>query len=244
MTVPARRPVLTKADYAYREVRDRIMSGALPHGATLSQEALAAELEVSTTPLREAMRRLAAEGLVVLDAHRDARVTPLTAHEAQSLFEVRQQLDPLAVRLAAERRDDTDRARVQEAAASLEPLDADSGLAALDAHRAFHVALYRASHNDLLIALLDGLWDKADRYRRAALEADADALDDRTRVRAEHQAIMTAVLEGDPDAAEEHMRRHVADSLGHRAVHVLTSDGAARASGGTGPGRSADPDGR
>ena len=75
MAVPVR-PALTKADYAYAEVRERIMSGVLPQGATVSQEALAAELEVSTTPLREAMRRLSSEGLVVLDAHRDARVTP------------------------------------------------------------------------------------------------------------------------------------------------------------------------
>jgi DNA-binding FadR family transcriptional regulator len=134
---------------------------------------------------------------------------------------VRQLLDPLAVRLAAERRDERDRARIREVAASLEPLDADSGLAALEAHRAFHTALYRASHNDLLIGLLDGLWDKADRYRRAALEAREDSPDDRARVQAEHAAMMTAVLDGDPDAAEEQMRRHVAGSLGRRAIDVL-----------------------
>ena len=67
-------PLLTKTDYAYAALRKRIMSGALPHGSAVSQEALAAELNVSTTPLREAMRRLASEGLVILDAHRDARV--------------------------------------------------------------------------------------------------------------------------------------------------------------------------
>jgi DNA-binding GntR family transcriptional regulator len=216
--------VPTKADHAYGEVRDRILSGALPSGAVLNQEALAAELDVSTTPLREAMRRLSSEGLVVLGAHRDARVAALSAAEARSLFEIRQQLDPLAVRLAAERRDEVDRARIREAATSLEPLDAGSGLAALEAHRAFHAALYRASHNDLLIGLLDGLWDKADRYRRAALEAREDSADDRARVRAEHRAVMAAVLDGDPDAAEEHMRRHVAHSLGRRAIDVLGGD--------------------
>ncbi len=89
MATPTVRPALTKADYAYSEVRERIMSGALPHGAVVSQEALAAELDVSTTPLREAMRRLSSEGLVVLDAHRDARVAPLSAAEARSLFEIR-----------------------------------------------------------------------------------------------------------------------------------------------------------
>jgi DNA-binding GntR family transcriptional regulator len=224
MATPTVRPALTKADYAYSEVRERIMSGALPPGAVVSQEALAAELDVSTTPLREAMRRLSSEGLVVLDAHRDARVAPLSAAEARSLFEIRQQLDPLAVRLAAERRDERDQQRIRESAASLEPLDPGSGLAALQAHRAFHTALYRASHNDLLIGLLDGLWDKADRYRRAALEAREDSPDDRARVRAEHQAMMTAVLDGDPDAAEEHMRRHVVNSLGRRAIDILTDD--------------------
>ncbi len=214
-------PVFTKADYVYREVRARILSGALPHGTVLNQEVLAAELDVSTTPLREAMRRLSAEGLVLLGAHRDARVAPLTAAEARSLVEVREQLDPLAVRLAAEQRDERDAARIREAAASLEPLDAGSGLAALEAHRAFHTALYRASHNDLLIGLLDGLWDKADRYRRAALEAREDSPDDRARVQAEHAAMMTAVLDGDPDAAEAQMRRHVESSLGRRAIDVL-----------------------
>ena len=221
MAAPTMRPALTKADYAYAEVRERILSGALPQGATVSQEALAAELNVSTTPLREAMRRLSSEGLVILDAHRDARVAPLTATEARSLFEIRQQLDPLAVRLAAERRDAVDVPRIEDAAAS-EPLDAGSGLAALEAHRAFHAALSRASHNDLLIGLLDGLWDKADRYRRAALEAREDSSDDRARVRAEHQALMAAVLDGDPDAAEQHMHRHVTGSLGRRAIDVLS----------------------
>jgi DNA-binding GntR family transcriptional regulator len=215
------RPMLTKSDYAYGEVRERIMTGRLPQGSTVNLEALAAELHVSTTPVREAMRRLASEGFVVLDAHRDAHVAPLTAEEARHLFEVRQQLDPPAVRLAAERRDAADRARILDAAASLEPLDAGSGLAALEAHRAFHVALYRASHNTLLIGLLDGLWDKADRYRRVALESREDSPADRARVQAEHQAMMTAVLDGDPAAAEAHMRDHVAHSLGRRAIDVL-----------------------
>jgi len=216
-------PVFTKTDYAYAAVREQIMSGVLPHGSAVTQEALAAGLRVSTTPLREAMRRLASEGLVILDAHRDARVAPLTSEEARSLFEVRQQLDPLAVRLAAQRGNKTDFDRIIAAASSLEPLGAASSVVALEAHRAFHVALYRASHNELLIGLLDGLWDKADRYRRAALETREDSAADRARVQQEHQDMMAAVLDGDPDAAEAHMHSHVANSLGRRAIEILTS---------------------
>jgi DNA-binding GntR family transcriptional regulator len=218
---PAALPMLTKAAYAYREVRGKIMSGELAHGEPVSQEALAAELNLSTTPLREAMRRLAAEGLIILDAHRDARVAPLSADEARSLFEVRERLDPLAVRLAAERRTEADCVRIREAAASLEPLDPGSGLVALEAHREFHSALYRASHNQLLVSLLDGLWDKVDRYRRAALSTREDSPADRARVMAEHNAMMVAVLAGDPDAAEAQMCQHVANSLGRRVIGVL-----------------------
>ncbi len=216
--------MFTKTDYAYAALRERIMSGAIPHGSPVSQEALAAEINVSTTPLREAMRRLASEGLVILDAHRDARVAPLTAEEARSLFEIRQQLDPLAVRLAAERRSEADSERIRAAASSLEPLGTYSGVGALDAHRAFHAALYRASHNDLLIGVLDGLWDKADRYRRAGLASREDSAADRARVQEEHKAMMEAVLNGEPDAAEDAMRSHVANSLGRRAIDILAGD--------------------
>ncbi len=122
---------------------------------------------------------------------------------------------------AADRRTKTDSDRIIAAASSLEPLGAASSVVALEAHRAFHVALYRASHNELLSSLLDGLWDKADRYRRAALETREDSPADRARVQQEHQDMMAAVLDGDPDAAEAHMHSHVVNSLGRRAIEIL-----------------------
>lgn len=94
----------TKGELAYRRVRTLLLSGELPPGAVLHQSTLARTIGVSTTPLREALRRLEQEGLVELDAHRDARVTPLDATEARNLVEVRRGLDPLAASLAAERR--------------------------------------------------------------------------------------------------------------------------------------------
>ncbi|NKX51241.1 GntR family transcriptional regulator, partial [Arthrobacter deserti] len=73
----------------------------MARGSVFSQSLLAQELGVSTTPLREALRRLAAEGMVQLESHRDARVTPLTAEEARDLYVIRESLDPLAAALAA-----------------------------------------------------------------------------------------------------------------------------------------------
>ena len=99
----------TKSDLAYTRVRGLILSGELAPGAVLPQAALAQQIGISTTPLREALRRLKQEGLVELDAHRDARVRPLDATEARDLLELRRSLDPLAASLAAQRRTDADR---------------------------------------------------------------------------------------------------------------------------------------
>ena len=94
----------TKSDLAYTRVRALILSGELAPGAVLPQAALARTIGMSTTPLREALRRLKQEGLVELDAHRDARVRPLDATEARDLLELRRSLEPLAAELAAQRR--------------------------------------------------------------------------------------------------------------------------------------------
>jgi DNA-binding GntR family transcriptional regulator len=141
----------TKSDVAYRQVRQRILSGELEPGATLHQRELAAQIGISTTPLREALRRLMTEGLVELDAHRDARVAALRAEEARDLLELRRSLDPLAAELAAQRRTSSDLQAIRAAHEGLEPLTAAPSSEHLAAHRAFHTAIYRASHNDLLI---------------------------------------------------------------------------------------------
>ena len=73
---------LTKSAYAYDEIRRRILTGEIPQGSVLSQAQMAQEIGVSTTPLREALRRLAAEGMVRLESHRDAvsSRSPRTRH--------------------------------------------------------------------------------------------------------------------------------------------------------------------
>jgi DNA-binding GntR family transcriptional regulator len=216
------RPALTKSAYAYQELRRRILAGELSQGQSISQEQLAVELGVSTTPLREALRRLDAEGLVTIDAHRDARITELTAEEARSLYEVREQLDPLAARLAATRRQDADVAAIETTLKGLEPLSASADFESLLAHRAFHRSIYTASHNTLLMSLLEGLWDKADRYRQLRLQAGPESPEDQERVRVEHNAIAEAVIAGDAKAAESAMKKHVRASLGKRAIASLT----------------------
>jgi len=212
----------TKAEVAYELVRDQLLRGDLVPGSVIQQAALARDLGISTTPLREALRRLMMEGLVELDAHRDARVTRLTAEEARDLVEIRRSLDPLAAGLAAERRTRDDLALIRSTAEELLPLRTDPGPVALATHRRFHVAIYTASHNQLLVQTLDGLWDKADRYRRLALE-DGRTEEDLDRTHTEHLALVDAIAAGNSDTAAAVMLAHVDASLGARAVARLTA---------------------
>ena len=218
--------VFTKNDYAYAQVRSRILTGELPPGAVISQARLAEELGVSTTPLREAIRRLAAEGMILLEAHRDAHVSTVSAQEARHLHEVRERVDPLAAGLAAERRTEEQLKQMNDALTRLTPLRGATSLDALTAHREFHRAVYRASGNAILVDILEQLWDKSDRYRLIGLRARADSPDDSARIKGEHEEIFAAVKAGDATRAQDVMQLHVRKSLGRHAITALESTGA------------------
>ena len=210
----------TKGDLAYARVRAMVLSGELEPGSVVPQARLAHSIGVSTTPLREAMRRLSVEGLVSLGAHRDARVAHLTAEEARDLVELRRSLDPLACSLAAERRTSAELDRMRATLAGCRALPDDPGAADLAAHRAFHRAVYVASHNAVLVATLDGLWDRTDRYRLLGLRSPRDQAA-RDRTDQEHEQLVDAVARGDAEAAAAVMERHVEHSLGARAAQRL-----------------------
>jgi DNA-binding GntR family transcriptional regulator len=202
---------LSKADAVYAEVRRRILDGELAAGSSVNQEQFAAQLGVSTTPLREALRRLESEGFVRAVAHRDVVVAPLERDELVALYEVREELDPLAASLAAKRHTEAERERLLAAAARLETRDGD----AVRANREFHAAIYEACHNPVLVELVDSLWDRADRYRRQVgmFARGAD-------VRREHEAIVRAVLDRRARDAAKLMREHLRSGRAAIEAHL------------------------
>lgn len=210
----------SKGGLAYTELRRRITSGELAPGSRLSQYELAEEMGMSITPLREAVRRLASEDWVVMDAHRDVRVAPMSASEARELLEVRFSLEPSATELAALRRTEREIATMKAAADELLPVTRTWGEEAIAAHRAFHRAIYAASHNNVMIRLLDDLWDKADRYRRIGLELPAGA-EPRTIDLNQHHRILELVIAGDGAAAAGLVRSHIHNSLGAMVTDTL-----------------------
>lgn len=185
----------------YVELRQRILSAALAPGAAINQEHLAAEMGVSTTPLREALRRLESDGLVTLLAHREAIVSPLDPAELTAVYEVRESLDPLAAALAAERYTEDDARAIRKATdRARRPGREDR----LTVNRRYHASIYGACQNPVLIETLDALWDRSDRYRRAVgFMATEPAIQD------EHEAIAQAVLARRADESAKLMRAHI-----------------------------------
>ena len=215
----------TKSDFAYMRVRELILSGELEPGAVINQAVLARQIGISTTPLREALKRLKQQKLVELDAHRDARVTPLDAEEARDLLEMRRSLDPLAASLAADRRTKLDIAEMRSSLEGLDALPSNPTVQQLVAHRRFHAAIYRASHNALLVETLDGLWDTADRYRRHGLQVERSPEERALKAR-EHTLLFEAIVEGDGDTAADVMRTHIETSLGAKSAWRLAKPAA------------------
>lgn len=202
----------SKGSLAYSELRQMILSGGLAPGSRVSQYELADKMQMSITPLREAIRRLSSEGLIIMDTHRDSRVADVSASEARELLEVRLSLEPSATELAAHRRTEAEIVAMRTAAEKLLPVTKVWGEDAITAHREFHRAVYTASHNASMIKLLDDLWDKSDRYRRLGLELPSGD-EPRTTDLNQHHQILELVASGDGPGAAELARTHIANSL-------------------------------
>lgn len=144
----------------------------------------------------------------------------MSATEARQLFEVRLSLDPAAAELAAQRRTDADITALRAAAARLVPVTRAWGEKGLRAHRAFHRALYVASHIDVLVRALDDLWDKRDRYCSLGLELPPGD-EPRERDHREHHELLELITARDAAGARELMRGHIERSLTAAAITVL-----------------------
>jgi DNA-binding GntR family transcriptional regulator len=215
--------VTTKADAAYVEIHRRIVEGELPPGTVLDQGALARELNVSTTPVREALRRLEMEKLVEMSAHRDTRVVPASPQHFRYLYEVRLELDPLAAGLAAERATKAEIAAI----ARIAGVQGRTALKQASVNRRFHRAVYGACHNPVLVGELDSLWDRTDSYRLALLSASPGEA-----VLANHEHVAIAAALRDRNAAEVRalVRTHLVASFS-KVEALMGADAAILAAG-------------
>lgn len=204
---------VTKSEATYLELRRRIVDGDLQPLEQLNQEELARTLGVSTTPLREALRRLESEGLVTTTAHRDVAVAALDLSALPDLYDTKVELECYAVELAAARHTPEDERAMTEALGELLAEDASED-DVWTANRVVHEAMFRASRNPVVVELLEVVWDRFERYRRFLRDVILDPT-----VEGEHEQIVAAILAGDGRTASERMRTHSAH--GRRAIDRL-----------------------
>jgi DNA-binding GntR family transcriptional regulator len=193
-------------DHVYTALRERILSGDLPRATKLRQATLADELGVSRTPLREALRRLSAEGLVEFEPNRGATVSELDFGDMRHAWAARVALEPGAARLAAERGDPDGIASMRDAIAAQRRAAGDKG-ESFAANRAFHLALAAASGNPHLTRFAEMLW--VPRIGVPIYQAQAAEPAGPSAWAHEHEHIVDAIDAGDADAAERLTRLHI-----------------------------------
>jgi DNA-binding GntR family transcriptional regulator len=236
-SAPDRLNIASVVDQVYTAIRERITSGSLPRGARVHQEDLAEELGVSRTPVREALRRLAAEGLVEMRTNRGARVADVDQAGMRVSYEARTVIEPGAARLAAGEQLAEPLARMRAAVAA-QRRSLRNVRRSFEANREFHLALAAASGNEFLSQFAERLW--VARIGETIYERQVETqLDDSRaahsnepgrRVRGnrermlldvrEHEQILEAIEAGDGRRAESLTRRHLADAM-KRSLDIL-----------------------
>lgn len=209
---------------AYRQLLSEIRAGQLGPGTRLRETDLAERLGVSRTPVREAIRQLEADGLVVHQARQGATIRSLDHAEVIELYEMRAVLEGTAARLAARMALPVEIAALADLNAAL--ATAGPGAAAQDLNRRFHGALLDAARNRFLVKTMSAL-KKTLLILGPTTLADSARADDAV---AEHAAVLAALNTRDGDAAEAAMRRHIDSALNARlrtirAVAATGEDG-------------------
>jgi|SRR5665213_347378 len=190
-------------------LRDRILSGELREGAQLRQEMLAAEYDVSRVPVREALRQLEAEGLVVSAPHRSAVVSEISISDIAEVFELRALIECELLRLAMPKMHDQHLARADElnriAYATKDVAKvSDWG----DLNWQFHSALYIAAERPVTLEVLRQLHQKAHRYLRLHMIVTQGRL----RARQDHRRIVELCAEHNLEEGIPFLRDHILDA--------------------------------
>ena len=205
---PVRPPVKQPpaADRVYAHVKEGVLERRYEGGALLTEGELADAVGVSRTPVREALLRLEAEGLIKLYPKKGALVLPVSAQEIADVVETRQLVEehaarkavPASPRLLARLEELLDRQKEQAAAGDL------AGAAVTD--RCFHAEIVRSGGNEILSRLYDQLRDRQLRMGVAVMHAHPDRI---TKTLVEHEQILAALRSGDADAVVALIHGHV-----------------------------------
>jgi DNA-binding GntR family transcriptional regulator len=202
------RPNPTAHSYVLERLRRAILDGDLPGGTRLRQVELASEFAVSITPVREALRDLAGEGLVVFDPHRGSTVRRLDLNEVREIYEMRIALEPIMVRRMV---GNVDADRLNEAERLIRKLDRIKDRAIWsELNLQFHACFNDTDKSSRLATTLNGLRDSASSYVSLSLQASPDR---RAESNLEHAQILESYRNGDTERAVEISVQHMQTTL-------------------------------
>jgi DNA-binding GntR family transcriptional regulator len=199
-------------------LRRAILSGELPGGTRLVQADLADQLGMSNTPVREAMRELATEGLIRLDSYRGAVVHQPTPAEIIESYELTSLLEPTAVRRAAERITPEELERLRSLVAAMRTID-DVG-EYVEVNRQFHTSMHQASGSPRLASILESLHNTGTLHTAGIIKRGLRSMRDSD---AEHERILSALERRDGEEAAALIDAHLQKTLD--AVKTTLSDG-------------------
>ncbi len=196
-------------DVVFETLRDAIITQVLKPGERLMEIQLAEEMGVSRTPVREAIRKLELEGLVVMVPRKGAYVAGVSMKDIHEVYEVRAALEMLAVTLAAERITDEELDALERQVLRESEAESDHDEHALDniiyIDSSFHDIIYQAAHNQRLVQFVNILQEQLQRFRAASLSRPGrskTALD-------EHKQIVEALAERNGELAAKLAKEHI-----------------------------------
>lgn len=197
---------IIRSDRVRRQIADQIISGVLRPGEELDEKKLAEAFNVSRTPVREALRQLAAAHLVEWRPHQSAVVAKITPSKMVEMFEVMAELEGFCGRLAARRMTSAEHAVLNAIQKRFRPyVDARDREGYHELNKSFHQTVYAGAHNDYLKEQASALYGRLAPYRAYQLKRP-DAL---RRASEEHEAIVEAIVAGDGDEAHRLLVDHV-----------------------------------
>lgn len=186
-------------------IRNLILSGELAPGSRIRQEELAARVGTSRIPVREALKRLESEGLVILVPNSSAWVAKLDLRECLESYKIRERLEPLAMIESVQRITDEQIADLERLVERIEICRDNEEFLLLD--RQFHVACYAAADMPQLLALVERFWNTTQHYRRAYTGIVGPH--GKWVIHYEHRLMMEAIKRRDGEEASTLLRSHI-----------------------------------
>jgi DNA-binding GntR family transcriptional regulator len=221
-------PHLTKQEYAYQTLRQAILTGAMAPGDRLVIDDVARRFAISIIPVREALRLLESEGLVISVAHVGATVAPISRASVTEVFTLLEGLEVVSTRTAAARLDATALDRLAALVASMDhALEATRVQRWAQLNTRFHLAISAETEMPMLHQMLQRTFDHWDRirrfyFRRVLIHRARDA-------QADHHVMLSAMRDNDLAALERVCRRHNQAALAAYTSHLDAEESAPRA---------------